>query len=171
MLPGCEHSMDLDNRSALGEHNHVQKCSRMKRGRLVRVSIVSHPPDMGPAAVLSSLLSEPFFVPTCFSAVLSFSRSHVHKTGLSKSHCLRYFSSMNETIATVLKDVNEKLSPWGEVAWHLDITYEEGKPAFLFGYTDTNDFFDLTIYDADNYTICEFRDDQWIENVDLSEST
>jgi hypothetical protein len=72
---------------------------------------------------------------------------------------------MEDFILEAIKEANKKIEPiFGEIFWYLSVEYQPDQPAFLMGYSENNDFVELSIYQDGEKQIRFFegRDDGWV---------
>jgi hypothetical protein len=72
---------------------------------------------------------------------------------------------MEDFITTAIAEANEKIQPiFGDIYWYLATDYQPDQTAFLMGYSESNDFVELSIYPDGEKQIRFFegRDEGWV---------
>jgi hypothetical protein len=76
-----------------------------------------------------------------------------------------------EGIARANKELEERQGVnFTDVEWYLDVSYEEGIPAYIVGYSDTKDQFFHLVLDPENtespYTIYGYVEGDWLTGLE-----
>jgi hypothetical protein len=77
---------------------------------------------------------------------------------------------LEKFITKAIADATKKIEPiFGEIYWYLSVDYKPGEAAFLMGYSENNDFVELSIYQDGERQIrfYEGREAGWVIQDDL----